>query len=216
MYDHYFQVLNARNREYELKIEALQARYVRALQRAFPKKPFYPDANSTLRVAYGQVKSYEARDAVIYQSQTHLSGVMEKYIPGDYEFDLPQKLIDLYNKKDYGRYGKDGEMPVCFVATNHTTGGNSGSPVLNARGELIGLNFDRAWDGVMSDMYFDPSICRNVMVDLRYVLFIIDKLGGAGYLVDEMDLVTVHPDDQKEIKEDAVESESTETLKKAG
>ena len=89
-------------------------------------------------------------------------------------------------------------------------------PVLNARGELIGLNFDRAWDGVMSDMYFDPSICRNVMVDLRYVLFIIDKLGGAGYLVDEMDLVTVHPDDQKEIKEDAVESESTETLKKAG
>ncbi|QNR23877.1 S46 family peptidase [Croceimicrobium hydrocarbonivorans] len=216
MYDHYFQVLNARNREFELKIEALQARYVRALQRAFPKKPFYPDANSTLRVAYGQVKSYEARDAVIYQSQTHLSGVMEKYIPGDYEFDLPQKLIDLYEKKDYGRYGKDGEMPVCFIATNHTTGGNSGSPVLNARGELIGLNFDRAWDGVMSDMYFDPSICRNVMVDLRYVLFIIDKLGGASYLVDEMDLVTVHPDDQKEVKEDAVESESTETLKKAG
>lgn len=193
MYQHFLTVLNPAYADYNLQIDALQARYVNAMQRAFPKKPFYPDANSTLRVAYGKVASYQARDAVRYEAQTYLEGVMEKYKPGDYEFDLPQKLIDLYERKDYGPYGSDGKMPVCFVATNHTTGGNSGSPVLNANGELIGLNFDRAWDGVMSDMYFDPSICRNVMVDLRYVLFIVDKLGGAGYLVDEMDLVTEHP-----------------------
>lgn len=193
MYQHFLTELNPVYEDYNIQIDALQARYVNAMQRAFPKKPFYPDANSTLRVAYGKVASYQARDAVRYEAQTYLEGVMEKYVPGDYEFDLPQKLIDLYERKDYGRYGSNGKMPVCFIATNHTTGGNSGSPVLNAKGELIGLNFDRAWDGVMSDMYFDPSICRNVMVDLRYVLFIIDKLGGASYLVDEMDLVTEHP-----------------------
>lgn len=209
MYNHFFEVLNPATAAINLKIDALQSDYVMALQRAFPKKPFYPDANSTLRVAYGQVKSYEAKDAVEYNAQTYLEGVMEKYVPGDYEFDLPQKLIELYESKDYGPYGKDGKMPVCFVATNHTTGGNSGSPVLNARGELIGLNFDRAWDGVMSDMYFDPSICRNVMVDLRYVLFIVDKLGGAGYLVDEMDLVLEHPNDPKEeeMPETTIEAE---------
>lgn len=201
MYNHFISVLNAKYSEMGLEIEALQSRYVNALQRAFPKKPFYPDANSTLRVAYGKVASYQARDAVRYEAQTTLEGVMEKYKPGDYEFDLPAKLIDLYERKDYGPYAEDGKLPVCFVATNHTTGGNSGSPVLNAQGELIGLNFDRAWDGVMSDMYFDPSICRNVMVDLRYVLFIIDKLGGASYLVDEMDLVTVRPDEIKEESE---------------
>ncbi len=211
MYSHYFEVINAGLKPINLEIDALQARYVKALQRAFPKKSFYPDANSTLRVAYGQVKSYEARDAVKYEAQTYLKGVMEKYVPGDYEFDLPQKLIDLYEAKDYGPYGENGKMPVCFVATNHTTGGNSGSPVLNARGELIGLNFDRAWDGVMSDMYFDPSICRNVMVDLRYVLFIIDKLGGASYLVEEMDLVRHHPDETVTKKVESEEKSSVKT-----
>ncbi len=210
MYEHYFEVLNPKVATINLKIDALQSRYVNALQRAFPKKPFYPDANSTLRVAYGKVKSYEAKDAVHYHSQTYLKGVMEKYVPGDYEFDLPAKLIELYEKKDYGPYGKDGKMPVCFVATNHTTGGNSGSPVLNSRGELIGLNFDRAWDGVMSDMYFDPSICRNVMVDLRYVLFIIDKLGGAKYLVDEMDLVYEHPSEVQTAQAELEEAESAQ------
>lgn len=206
MYEHFFEVLNPATTTINLEIEVLQARYVRALQRAFPKKSFYPDANSTLRVSYGKVMPYEARDAVNYSAQTTLSGVMEKYVPGDYEFDLPAKLIELYENKDYGPYGENGKMPVCFVATNHTTGGNSGSPALNANGELIGLNFDRAWDGVMSDMYFDPSICRNVMVDLRYVLFIIDKLGGAGYLVDEMDIATVHPSESKTVKTDEAKS----------
>ncbi len=206
MYDHYFAVIAAGLSEYESAIKSKQAEYVAALPIAFPEKPFYPDANSTLRVAYGQVKGYEAKDAVEYNHQTYLSGVIEKYVPGDYEFDLPQKLIDLYESKDFGPYAnEEGKMPVCFVATNHTTGGNSGSPVLNAKGELIGLNFDRAWDGVMSDMYFDKSICRNVMVDLRYVLFIIDKLGGAHYLVEEMDLVTTRPGQDEDSKEEGTQ-----------
>lgn len=190
MYQHFSEVLNPATAQYNQKIEELQQEYLKALSLTFPEVAFYPDANSTLRVSYGQVMPYEARDAVQHKSQTYLEGVMEKYRPGDYEFDVPQKLIELYEQKDYGPYGEEGELPVCFVATNHTTGGNSGSPVLNAKGELIGLNFDRAWEGVMSDMYFDDSRCRNIMVDLRYVLFIIDKFAGAGYLVEEMDLVS--------------------------
>jgi len=153
------------------------------------EKKFYPDANSTMRVTYGQVKGYNPRDAVYYKFQTTLDGIMEKYIPGDYEFDVPAKLISLYKTKDYGRYGENGKMPVCFIATNHTTGGNSGSPALDAYGNLIGLNFDRVWEGTMSDINYDPSICRNIMVDIRYVLFIVDKFAGATHLIDEMKLV---------------------------
>ncbi|PTM03477.1 MAG: serine protease [Bacteroidetes bacterium] len=190
MYKHFIAVLNPAVADQDAEIEKLQATYVKALQIAFPEQAMYPDANSTLRVSYGTVEPYEARDGVEYESRTYLEGVLEKYVPGDYEFDLPSRLIELHNSKDYGPYGENGKMPVCFVATNHTTGGNSGSPVLNAYGELIGLNFDRAWEGVMSDMYFDTRRCRNIMVDLRYVLFIVDKFAGAGYLVDEMDLET--------------------------
>tara|TARA_R110002050_G_scaffold50423_6_gene116511 strand:+ start:6305 stop:8524 length:2220 start_codon:yes stop_codon:yes gene_type:complete len=190
MYNHFITVLNPAVAAQDAEIEKLQATYVKALQIAFPEQAMYPDANSTLRVSYGTVEPYEARDGVEYESRTYLEGVLEKYVPGDYEFDLPARLIELHNSKDYGPYGENGKMPVCFVATNHTTGGNSGSPVLNAYGELIGLNFDRAWEGVMSDMYFDTRRCRNIMVDLRYVLFIVDKFAGAGYLVEEMDLET--------------------------
>ena len=133
--------------------------------------------------------SLAARGWQVTGSKTTLDGVMEKYIPGDYEFDVPAKLISLYHKKDYGRYGENGKMPVCFIATNHTTGGNSGSPALDAYGNLIGLNFDRVWEGTMSDINYDPSICRNIMVDIRYVLFIVDKFAGATHLIDEMKLV---------------------------
>jgi hypothetical protein len=173
------------------KINLLQRRYMQAQMDVFAEKKFYPDANSTLRVAYGQVKGYEPRDGVEYDPYTYLDGVMEKYKPGDYEFDVPQKLQDLYKEKNYGPYGSKGKMPVCFIATNHTTGGNSGSPVLDAYGNLIGLNFDRVWEGTMSDLNYDPSICRNIMVDIRYVLFIIDKYAGATNLIKEMKLV--HP-----------------------
>ena len=172
--------------ELNTEIAGLMKDYMKAQMEVFPDKAFFPDANMTLRASYGQVKGMQARDGLAYLPQTFLEGVMEKYIPGDREFDVPEKLIELYKNKDYGRYGQDGRMPVCFIATNHTSGGNSGSPVLNANGELIGLNFDRLWEGTMSDLSYDASICRNIMVDIRYVLFLMDKLGGAGYLVDEM------------------------------
>jgi len=176
--------------EINLKIASLQRTYMKGILELSPKDArIFPDANSTLRVTYGKVDGYEPKDATYYKPVTYLDGVIEKYVPGDYEFDVPAKLIDLYNKKDYGRYGENGKMPVCFIGTNHTTGGNSGSPAIDARGNLIGLNFDRVWEGTMSDIHYDPSICRNVMVDMRYVLFIIDKYAGAKHLVDEMKVV---------------------------
>ena len=173
-------------------IGLLQKRYMRGLMEVFPDKKFWPDANSTMRVAYGQVKGYKPRDAVYYNPVTYLDGVIEKYVPDDYEFDIDENLLNLYKNKDYGQYAdKTGSVPVCFIGTNHTTGGNSGSPAIDANGNLIGLNFDRVWEGTMSDIYYDPSICRNIMVDIRYVLFVVDKYAGATHLIDEMKLV--HP-----------------------
>ncbi len=172
-------------------INKLQRTYMQAQMDVFKEKKFYPDANSTLRVTYGNVQGYQPRDAVKYDFYTYLDGVMDKYKPGDYEFDVPEKIRELYKNKDYGQYGDKGKMPVCFIAKNHTTGGNSGSPALDAYGNLVGLNFDRAWEGTMSDINYDPSICRNIMVDIRYVLFVVDKYAGAGHLIKEMKLV--HP-----------------------
>jgi hypothetical protein len=174
----------------QVEINQLQRLYMQAQMDVFTEKAFYPDANSTLRVTYGNVKSSEPRDGVKYEVQTYMEGVMEKYVPGDYEFDLPKKMIDLYNKKDFGRWGVNGRQPVCFIAANHTTGGNSGSPALDAYGNLVGLNFDRAWEGTMSDINYDPSICRNIMVDIRYVMFIVDKFAEAKNLIAEMKFVS--------------------------
>lgn len=189
--DKYIKDVTPKYDEINLRITALQRTYMKAQLEMNKNSRIFPDANSTLRVTYGKVKGYAPKDATIYTPMTYLDGVMEKYIPGDYEFDVPKKLIDLYNTKDYGQYGEKGKMPVCFIGTNHTTGGNSGSPAIDAKGNLIGLNFDRVWEGTMSDIYYDPSICRNVMVDIRYVLFIIDKYAGAKNLIDELKLV--HP-----------------------
>ncbi|WP_111708104.1 S46 family peptidase [Lutibacter citreus] len=177
--------------ELNLKIGAVQKKYMKALMEVFPSKRFFPDANSTLRVTYGQVKGYAPKDGMRYGNTTYLKGVIEKYVPGDYEFDVPKKLLELYNTKDYGQYADNGKMPVCFIGTNHTTGGNSGSPAIDANGNLIGLNFDRVWEGTMSDYNYDADICRNIMVDVRYVLFIVDKYAGATNLIKEMTLV--HP-----------------------
>lgn len=172
------------------KIDSLQRIYMKAQMETFKDKTFWPDANSTLRVTYGQVNGYEPRDAVRYMSKSYTKGIKQKYKPGDYEFDVPEKLLQLIDEKDYGQYvDETGEVPVCFIGTNHTTGGNSGSPAIDAYGNLVGLNFDRVWEGTMSDLNYDPSICRNIMVDARYVLFIIDKYAGAQRLIDEMDLV---------------------------
>lgn len=172
------------------QINNLEQQYMTALMEVLPEQRYFPDANGTLRVTYGKVKGYAPRDAVYYEPLTYLDGVMEKYIPGDYEFDVPEKLQELYANKDYGPYtDATGKVPVCFLGTNHTTGGNSGSPAIDAYGNLVGLNFDRVWEGTMSDIYYDPEICRNIMVDMRYVLFIIDKYAGAKHLIDEMTLV---------------------------
>lgn len=190
MADAYTQKVLPKYDELNLKNIALQRTYMKAILELSKKSDrIFPDANSTLRVTYGKVKGYKPNDAVYYEPFTTLDGVIEKYIPGDYEFDLPQKLIDLYNKKDYGKYGVKGKMPVCFIATNHTTGGNSGSPALDAKGNLIGLNFDRVWEGTMSDIYYSPDICRNIMVDVRYVLFIIDKFAGAQNIINELKII---------------------------
>lgn len=174
----------------EREINELQKLYIQGQQEVFKDKKFYPDANSTLRITYGKVNNYIPKDGVEYNYYTTLDGIIEKYIPKDEEFDLPQKLIDLYNKKDYGQYAnKDGKIPVAFTASNHTTGGNSGSPVFNGNGELIGTNFDRNWEGTMSDIMYNPNLCRNITLDVRYTLFIIDKFAGAGYLLNEMKLI---------------------------
>ena len=189
--DMYLKEVNPTYEVLNLKITELQRNYMKAQLELSENSRIFPDANSTLRVTYGKVKGYEPKDGVYYNPITYLDGVMEKYIPGDYEFDVSPKLIDLYKNKDFGNYGENGKMPVCFIGTNHTTGGNSGSPALDAKGNLIGLNFDRVWEGTMSDIYYDPSICRNIMVDIRYVLFIMDKYAGAKNLIEELQLV--HP-----------------------
>ena len=174
----------------QTEIDALQKKFMAQQMETDKDRKFFPDANSTLRVTYGKVKGSNPRDAVSYGYQTHISGIMEKYIPGDYEFDLPKKLINLYNTKDYGVYkDKTGEVPVNFTATNHTTGGNSGSPALDAHGNLIGLNFDRQWEGTMSDINYDPKLCRNIMVDTKYILFVVDKYADAKWLLNEMKIV---------------------------
>ena len=153
-------------------------------------KAFYPDANLTLRVAYGHIKGYQPADATYYLPSSTIKGIMEKDNPDIFDYNIPQRLRDIYAAKDYGLWADaSGEVPVCFIATNHTTGGNSGSPVINADGDLIGLNFDRVWEGTMSDIVFDPEICRNISLDVRYVLFIIDKVADADHLIEEMTLV---------------------------
>jgi hypothetical protein len=170
--------------------DSLQRIYMKAQMEFLPKKQFYPDANLTLRVAYGQVKGYKPANAVEYNWFSTLDGIMQKENPDIYDYVVDPRLKELYRNKDYGLYGdKDGSMHVTFIATNHTTGGNSGSPVLDADGNLVGINFDRCWEGTMSDLMYDPDQCRNISLDIRYCLFVIDKVAGAKRLVEEMTLI---------------------------
>jgi hypothetical protein len=168
--------------------DSLQRIYMKAIMEMESDRVLFADANFTLRVSYGIVNDYYPQDGVYYDYQTTLTGIMEKDDPDIYDYRVPEKLKEIYHAKDYGRYGNDGQMNVCFTAANHTTGGNSGSPVLNAEGELIGLNFDRNWEGTMSDIMYDPEMCRNIVLDIRYCLFIMDKYAGAGHLVSEMQI----------------------------
>lgn len=174
------------------RIEKWYKTYMQALREWDNDRAFYPDANFTLRVAYGTVCGYENVDGEYHTHLSTLDGVIAKQNPEIYDYDIPQTLRDIHKNKDYGQWSidKNGKttVPVCFLASNHTSGGNSGSPVINGKGELVGINFDRTWRSTMSDIEFDPSICRNISVDIRYVLFVVDRIGHAKYLLEELGL----------------------------
>ncbi|UKN01704.1 S46 family peptidase [Paracrocinitomix mangrovi] len=176
-------------RTFMIKREKLLSLYVEGMLSMWPDKNWWPDANSTMRIAYGKIDGSAPYDGMEYIHYTTIDGIIQKYYTGNPDFELNERFIDLHKKKDYGNYAQDGELWVCFTASNHTTGGNSGSPVIDAEGNLIGINFDRSWESTMSDFMFDESRCRNIVVDIRYVLWVIDKYGEAPHLVEEMNLI---------------------------
>lgn len=176
-------------RSFYTNMDQLLKLYVEGKQVMFPNDKHWPDANSTLRITYGQLEGSAPRDGMMYTEHTTMDGIIEKYNTGNPDFELLPRMLELYEKKEYGPYSQDGKLWVCFSGSNHTTGGNSGSPVLNAEGHLMGLNFDRTWESTMSDYMFDPSRCRNIVVDIRYVMWVMDVYAGAKHLVDEMVLV---------------------------
>ena len=170
--------------------ENLMKAWVVGLEKSFPDRTFWADANSTMRLTYGKAEGSAPQDGMRYEFRSTAAGILQKYIPGHRDFDLPETMVAQLEARDYGQWaGPDGELQVCFTGSNHTTGGNSGSPTLNSRGELIGLNFDRSWESTMSDIMFDPNICRNIMVDVRYVFWVVDRYAGATHLIEELKLV---------------------------
>lgn len=189
IYDHYFSFTRPILQQFVPQKDSLMRVWMAAQKEVLSERTYYPDANGTLRISFGKVEGYEPFDGAEYLHYTTLDGVIAKEDSLSYEYALPEKLKELHANQDYGKYAdKSGDMRVCFISSNHTSGGNSGSPVINADGHLIGLNFDRTWESTMSDIMFNPQICRNITVDIRYVLFIMDKFAGAGHLVDEMKL----------------------------
>ncbi|MCP4442264.1 MAG: S46 family peptidase [Aureispira sp.] len=188
MYSHYFGKINPKARAQSKKETELMKTFVEGILTMFPKRKTWADANSTLRIAYGKIDGSTPRDGMQYLHYTTIDGIMQKYDPNNPDFQLTDRFLELYKKGDFGDYTQNGKLWVCFTASNHTTGGNSGSPVIDAKGRLMGINFDRSWESTMSDFMFDESRCRNIVVDIRYVLWVIDKYGDAKHLVDEMTL----------------------------
>jgi hypothetical protein len=177
------------NNEFTAQMNDVLKTYVEGKYEMFPQEKHWADANSTLRISYGALEGSEPTDGMKYTEHTTTDGILAKYRTGKADFELLPDLIDKYKAKDFGPYAQDGELWVCFTGSNHTTGGNSGSPVIDGEGRLMGLNFDRSWESTMSDYMFDPSRCRNIVVDIRYVLWVIDKYAGASHLIQEMQLV---------------------------
>ena len=189
LYSNWYSEVIPGYRSYSQKRTELLQTYVAGKKEMFPDKKHWPDANSTLRISYGQLEGSVPADGKIYSEHTTLDGIIAKYNSGNPDFRLKSRMLELHKAKDYGPYAQDGELWVCFSGSNHTTGGNSGSPVIDAEGNLMGLNFDRSWESTMSDYMFDPNRCRNIVVDIKYVLWVIDKYSSAKYLVDEMTLI---------------------------
>ncbi len=181
--------MNPRIQQYDVVVDRAERLFLKGLREMMPERSFYPDANSTMRFTYGSVGGYQPADAVYYDYQTTLKGVMEKEDPGHHEFIVPAKLKSLYMDKDYGPYGKNGGMVVNFIAGLDITGGNSGSPVINGDGHLIGLAFDGNWEAMSGDILFEDEVQRSINVDARYILFIIEKFAGASRIIDEMTII---------------------------
>ena len=176
-------------KKFKSKMNGLLKQYVKGKHEMFPNKNHWPDANSTMRISYGQLEGSNPADGVNYIEHTTLDGVIAKYNSGNPDFEILPRMIELHQEKNYGNYAQEGDLWVCFTGSNHTTGGNSGSPVIDANGNLMGLNFDRSWESTMSDYMFNPNRCRNIVVDIRYVLWVMDIYSNAGHLVEEMTLI---------------------------
>lgn len=186
----YFTHVASDYRALSTEVDSLSAIYTQGLRSLFPERAFFPDANSTLRLTYGKVEGSSPYDGMTYLPFSTARGILQKYVPDNPDFDLPVDLVEALREGDWGDYADaDGELPVCFTGSNHTTGGNSGSPAIDGDGHLIGINFDRSWESTMSDILFDENRCRNIMVDIRYVLWITDVYAGAHHLIEEMDVV---------------------------
>ena len=174
---------------YQTDMEDLEKKYLKARMEMYPDSVFYPDANFTMRMSYGRIRSYSPGDAAHYDAFSTLKGVIEKEDTSNFEFIVPERLKDLYRNKDFGQYGNNGNMPVCFITDNDITGGSSGSPVINSHGELIGLAFDGNWEAMSGDIAYEPQLQRCICVDVRYILFIIDKFSGNTSLLDELSII---------------------------